>query len=89
MKGKDLQKRFALAMEHVRKGNQILERQERIVLRLESKGFDVTLAKHLWKNFIELQALHIADCDRIRTALAADNPHRERGTAPFIGQRVN
>ncbi len=61
---------------HVRDGALIVARQRELVARLERDGHDTHAARALLAQFEELQALHIADCERRRNACGADIPVR-------------
>ena len=56
---------------HVRQGEIHVTNQRLLVETLERDGHDTTQARALLKEFIELQALHVADRDRLRGELAA------------------
>ena len=57
---------LAMAERHVARGEQIVARQRELVAELERDGHDVREAMALLKQFEALQALHVADRDRLR-----------------------
>jgi hypothetical protein len=62
---------LALAERHIMEGEQRVARQQKLVDRLEHDGHDVGDARALLAQFLELQALFIADRDRLRAELAS------------------
>jgi hypothetical protein len=60
---------LARAAEHVAAGENTLHRQRRVLRSLERDGHDTRAAKELLDRFEKLQALHIADRDRLRREL--------------------
>jgi hypothetical protein len=60
---------LAQASRHVREGERHIARQREIVCELERGGHDTSKAQALLIQFEELQALHVADCDRIAREL--------------------
>ena len=63
--------RFVLeqAERHAVEGAAHIARQIEIVSQLEGQGHDATQARALLKQFEDLQALHVADRDRLRKEL--------------------
>jgi hypothetical protein len=61
---------LAQAERHVALGEQHIARQREIVSELEDGSHDAVQARRLLAQFEELQALHIADRDRLRRELA-------------------
>ncbi len=61
-------------------GEQLIASQRELVASLERSGRDSALAKDLLYMFIELQLMHIADRDRLRSALAARQGLVEQNT---------
>lgn len=61
---------LAQAERHVRQGAEHIRRQREIIAELEGHGHDSTAAKKLLTQFEEMQALHIADRDRLKSELA-------------------
>lgn len=59
-----------MAERHVREGQGHVERQRVLVSELGRDGHDTVRAVELLQQFEELQALHIADRDRLRGELA-------------------
>jgi hypothetical protein len=62
---------LAQARRHVAIGERHIARQRELVIELERDGHDASSAKQLLVQFEELQALHIADRDRLEQELAA------------------
>jgi len=60
----------AQAERHVALGEHHVARQREMVTELEDGGNDAALARRLPMKFKELQAIHIADRDRLRRELA-------------------
>jgi len=53
---------------------QTLQRQESIIEELERRGEDSTYARSLLRRLNEMQAVRIADRDRLRAALGKSTP---------------
>jgi arginine repressor len=66
-----LEQHLAQAREHIAIGEKNIARQTEIVADLERDGHDVTAARQLLAQFEELQALHIADRNRLEKELAS------------------
>ena len=64
-----LQDHLAQAECHVAEGERNIARQREIVAQLECDGHDADQAARLLRSFEELQALHVADRDRLRKEL--------------------
>jgi hypothetical protein len=64
-----LKQHLAQAEEHVAKGERHVARQRELVAELERDGHDTGPARHLLRQFEELQELHCADRDRLRKEL--------------------
>ena len=64
-----LERSLAQAERHVIQGERHVARQRDLVARLERDGHDTSQAIQLLRQFQELQALHIADRDRLRKLL--------------------
>jgi hypothetical protein len=60
---------LAQAARHVAAGERYVERQRRIVAHLKREGRDVREASDLLLQFEEMQALHMAEWDRLRKEL--------------------
>jgi hypothetical protein len=60
-----LMENLALADEHIALGAKHVARQREIIAELERDGHDTTKACALLAEFEELQAMHIADRDRL------------------------
>jgi hypothetical protein len=60
-----LQQHLAQAEAHVETGYKNIARQRDVIAQLEREGQDTALARDTLMQFEELQALHIADRDRI------------------------
>jgi hypothetical protein len=58
------------AARHVAAGERHVERQRRIVAHLKREGRDVREASDLLLQFEVMQALHMAEWDRLRNELA-------------------
>ena len=67
-----LEEHLTMAERHVAQGERHVARQREIVAKLERHGHDTRSAKELLVQFQELQALHIADRDRLRHELGLD-----------------
>jgi hypothetical protein len=61
---------LAQAREHVATGEKNIARQRQIVAQLERDGHNASAARQSLAQFEELQAMHIADRDRIEKELA-------------------
>ena len=61
---------LAKAERHVRDGALLLQEQREIMQGMLLRGEDVTLARELMAESERTQALHLADRDRLRKALA-------------------
>jgi hemerythrin len=59
------------AERHVLQADQHVRRQREIVRELERDGHDARMARKLLAEFEKLQAVHIADRDRIASELSA------------------
>jgi hypothetical protein len=64
-----LEQHLAIAQRHVVQGESIIARQRQILVDLERGGHDTAEARRLLAQFLELQALHVADRDRLRGEL--------------------
>jgi hypothetical protein len=62
------------ANRHVAEAERHVAQQREIVAQLEREGHDYSDAKELLARFEELQALHIADRDRLQRELAEIQP---------------
>ena len=58
------------ARRHVAEGAEHVVRQRELVARMERDGHDTAEARRLLGQFEEMQALHVADRDRIEDELA-------------------
>jgi hypothetical protein len=58
------------AERHIRIGMNLLQRQRELIDRMEQGKHDTTEAKALLARFEEVQALHIADRDRLSKELS-------------------
>ena len=56
---------------HVAQGESTVQKQRALISRLDKDGHDTTEARKLLGQFEELQALHLADRDRLRAKLAS------------------
>jgi hypothetical protein len=65
-----LQDHLAQAERHVAEGEGHLSRQREIVTKLERDGHDSVSARATLAQFEELQAMHIADRDRLLRELS-------------------
>jgi hypothetical protein len=61
-----LEAHLAQAERHVAEGERHLTRQREIITELKEHGHDWRAAMDLFHRFEEMQALHIADRDRLR-----------------------
>jgi hypothetical protein len=66
-----VEQHLAQAERHVAAGERHIARQREIVRELDHEGHDLNSARDLLVQFEEMQALHIADRDRLRAELAA------------------
>jgi hypothetical protein len=66
-----LQDYLAQAERHVNQGERIVTEQRERIYVLRRDGHNVTEAEHLLRQFEQLQAMHIADRDRLRAEAAA------------------
>jgi arginine repressor len=64
-----LERSLAQAERHVIQGERHVAHQQDLVAKLERDGHDTSQAIQLLRQFQELQALHIADHDRLRKLL--------------------
>jgi hypothetical protein len=56
---------LALAEEHVRVGAKNVARQREMIAELERDGHDTTQARSLLAHFEQVQAMHVADRERL------------------------
>jgi hypothetical protein len=54
---------------HIAQGERLIERQRRVVAEFQSNGGDAREATRVLNQLMELQAVHIADRDRLRKEL--------------------
>jgi hypothetical protein len=59
---------------HITAVEQNLMRQQSIIEELELRGQDATYARSLLRELSEMQAMRIADRDRMRAALGRSDP---------------
>jgi hypothetical protein len=64
-----LERYLAEAERHVTEGGEHIATQRRIIAELERDSHDTTNARQSLKQFEELQAIHIANRDRLRREL--------------------
>ena len=64
---------LALAERHVREGEQHVSKQRALVGELKRDGHDTATAIRLLKEFEEVQAMHVADRDRLLAELDRAN----------------
>lgn len=64
-----VERRLAQCERHVALGAEHVRSQRELIAKLEKDGHDTTAAAALLLQFEELQALHIADRDRLRQEL--------------------
>jgi hypothetical protein len=69
MDRKTLVRHLAQAERHVAAGQHHLERQRRVVAKRQREGFDDREAMDLLMEFERLQAIHVADRNRLRLEL--------------------
>jgi len=69
---------LAQAEHHVSVGARHIARQREIIAELERTGADSTEANLLLQLLEELQALHLADRDRLRAELGVSEPSLNR-----------
>jgi hypothetical protein len=66
-----IEEHLALAERHVTEGERHVAEQRERVFILAKGGHDTTEASRLLQQFEDLQALHVADRDRLKLELAA------------------
>jgi hypothetical protein len=69
MDRKMVEEHLALAEEHVTIGDKNVANQRKAVADLERGGHDTAQARDLLQRFEEIQAMHIADLQRLRREL--------------------
>ena len=67
-----IREHLAQAERHVSEGERHVARQREIVATLERDGHDTVAARATLTQFEELQAMHVADRDRLLGELIAD-----------------
>jgi hypothetical protein len=80
MDRKLLQTSLAQAERHVVEGERHVARQRNLVTALERDGHDTSRAVQLLCQFEELQAMHVADRDRLRKELGLSGRSGPTGT---------
>jgi hypothetical protein len=63
-----------MVQRHVAEGERIIERQRRLIARMDTLGRDVSRSEELLRSFEESQRLHIADRDRLIQELDTSTP---------------
>jgi hypothetical protein len=76
-----MQQRLLESEAHVALGAQHIERQRIIIDRFETLGIDSFLARRLLWNFEGMQAVHLAERDRLAKALVSVR-HRNGSSSP-------
>ncbi len=66
-----IEEHLALAKGHAARGQRIIEEQHRLIAWLEQDGHDTSQARALLREFEQMQALHLADRDRLEKELEA------------------
>jgi hypothetical protein len=69
-----LAQHLRLAERHCIEGERILARQRSRVGELRQDRHDTSAAEALLQEFEETQALHLAECDKLRSELGIDPP---------------
>jgi hypothetical protein len=69
MKHTTTNQKLRQAENHVRKGAEDIRMQERMVSEMDADGHSSELAKDLLKSFERVQAVHLANCQRLQEAL--------------------
>jgi hypothetical protein len=69
-----LKRNLAEAIAHVRIGERNITKQRELMSRLERDGHGLAEARKLLAKFEELQAMYVAECDRLLSEIAT-NPH--------------
>lgn len=64
---------------HINADAQLLLRQQAIIEELERRGDDTAYARSLMRRLKEMQAMRIADRDRMQAALSSSPPSDRRG----------
>jgi hypothetical protein len=64
-----VQEHLHLAERHVAQGAELVERQRRLIEKLESDGHDTTAARTILRTLEDTQAIHVADCERLSEQL--------------------
>jgi hypothetical protein len=72
---------LARAERHVAQGEQHILRQRELIDALQRKGDDTSLAEDLLRRFEETQRMHIADRDRLRSALKHPPEYSWKGSS--------
>ncbi len=57
------------AKSHICRSERLVARQRELVVKLSRHGHDVTEAMAQLQQLVEVQALHVANCTRLRRAL--------------------
>jgi hypothetical protein len=65
-----LQRHLALAEEHIATGEKNIARQRDLIAQLERDGHDTASARTFLREFEQLQALHIAERERLLSELS-------------------
>jgi len=66
-----LQDHLAMAERHIASGNRVITRQRQLINQLEADGHDIRAARSLLAQFEDLQALHLADRDRLLNEISS------------------
>jgi hypothetical protein len=75
-----LRQHLEQAEEHVKAGENNIARQREVITTLEGDGHDTTTARAVLVQFEELQAMHIADRNRIRGELGDSGASQAQGS---------
>jgi hypothetical protein len=65
-----LKRHLALAEEHIATGEKNIARQRDLIAQLERDGYDTASARTFLREFEQLQALHIAERERLLSELS-------------------
>lgn len=69
-----LERQFERAGEHVLRGEILVVKQRKRLALLERQGLDTAKSRKLLSQLEELQAMHVADLDRVRHELEETPP---------------
>ncbi|SEP50748.1 hypothetical protein SAMN02990966_07754 [Rhodospirillales bacterium URHD0017] len=65
-----VERHLRIALQHVAVGERLIDRQRALVMTLEEHGHPTRIARKLLTQFEDVQAMHVADRDRLVDELA-------------------